>query len=104
MKIVGLMSGTSMDGIDAALLELDDGPDGIRWSLLEFRSEAYDDERRGRIREAVDGGSSETLCRLHADLGEWLAAAASAVVEQAGVDAGEVAAIGSHGHTVWHVP
>ena len=104
MKVVGLMSGTSMDGIDAALLELDGVPSDAEWALLAFRSVPYDDAQRAHIKRCVEGGTSELLCALHADLGEWLAGATLALLEQAGVDAADVAAVGSHGHTVWHIP
>jgi anhydro-N-acetylmuramic acid kinase len=104
MKIVGLMSGTSMDGIDAALLELDGVPSDAEWSLLAFRSAPYDDDQRARIKRCVEAGTPDLLCRLHADLGEWLADAALAVIAEADADMGEIAAVGSHGHTVWHVP
>lgn len=98
------MSGTSMDGIDAALLELNGTPADAEWSLLAFRPSPYGDERRARLQECVERGTSATLCRLHADLGAWLAEAVHGILEQAEVDPGDVAAIGSHGHTIWHIP
>lgn len=105
MKVLGLMSGTSMDGIDAVLLEVEGrDPATVAWSLETFRSVPYDEERRGRLRDAVDRGGAEALCRIHADLGEWLAEAARAALEAAGVAAADVTAVGSHGHTIWHVP
>lgn len=108
MKVVGLMSGTSMDGMDAALLEIErragDAPDAVDWTLLHFRSAPYDDARRGRIRAAIDEGGAEAICTLHAAIGEWSADAVLALLDEAGVPAAEVTAIGSHGHTVWHVP
>ena len=104
MKVVGLMSGTSMDGIDAALLELDGTPTEADWSLLAFHTEPYSDERRARIKECVEAGTTDLVCRLHADLGEWLGEATLALLGGAGVDPADVAAVGSHGHTVWHIP
>lgn len=102
--MVGLMSGTSVDGLDAALLEIDGSARDATWSLLAFRSEPYSDRRRAQIRECIERGSPARLSRLHVDLGEWMAEAALALLEQAGVPAGDVRAIGSHGHTVWHIP
>ena len=104
MKVVGLMSGTSMDGIDAALLELEGTPSDAEWKLLSFRSEPYSDERRARIKEAVEHGTPEILCRLHAQLGEWFGEATLGLLGEAGVAASEVAVVGSHGHTIWHIP
>ncbi|HZD05437.1 MAG TPA: anhydro-N-acetylmuramic acid kinase [Longimicrobiales bacterium] len=105
MIVLGLMSGTSMDGVDAALLELrGDDPAALEWTLLAFRSLPYDRGRRARLRSTVDGGGPEALCVLDADLGEWLAEAALALLDGSGVAPGDVAAVGSHGHTVWHRP
>ena len=104
MKVVGLMSGTSMDGLDAALLELDGLPSDPEWSLLAFGSRPYTDVQRARIKEVVERGTPESICQLHAELGEWLADATLALLDGAGLAPSEVAVVGSHGHTIWHVP
>lgn len=106
MKVVGLMSGTSLDGVDAALLELEgEIPAELEWSLLGFVSRPYDDERRERLRRAAEGtATTPELCRLDADLGAWLAEAVAAVRREAGEESAGVDVVGSHGHTVWHEP
>lgn len=116
MKIAGLMSGTSMDGIDVALVEIADDPrsspatggnrvDALDWRLLGFGEVPYADDRRRHLREAVEGkATTEALCRLHRDLGGWLAEGVRAVCRDAGIDPGELDLVGSHGHTVWHDP
>ncbi|MCH8810719.1 MAG: anhydro-N-acetylmuramic acid kinase [Gemmatimonadetes bacterium] len=102
---VGLMSGTSIDGIDAVLVRIDgDSSTTLSWSLLAFSTTAYDEDRRKTILEALEEGTPDTLCRLHASLGEWFASAVHDVCEAAGVESRELAAIGSHGQTVWHIP
>jgi anhydro-N-acetylmuramic acid kinase len=101
---LGLMSGTSMDGIDAALLELRGDPDDLEWRLVHWAAAPYRPEQREAIHGAILAGSADALCSLHADLGEWLAAAACTVCERAEVPLEEVRAIGSHGQTVWHRP
>jgi anhydro-N-acetylmuramic acid kinase len=103
---VGLMSGTSLDGIDAALVEFvgsAERPAEAR--LVAFRTDAYGPDAVSRLSAAVSGrnGSAE-LCDLGFELGERFAATSLALLEQAGVDSGAVAAIGSHGQTVWHRP
>lgn len=105
MIVMGLMSGTSMDGVDAALVEVDgDEPLDVTWSVLGFRSMPYGEARKERLRSAVDGGNAAALCDLHADLGRWLGEAGRAVVEEAGLSPADVDGVGSHGHTVWHRP
>lgn len=100
-----MMSGTSLDGVDAALLEVDGTTPGtFSWRLLGFHSESYLPEERDSIRRAIEGGGPAELARLHAVLGERFARCALAGCARAGVDPGSVAAIGSHGQTVWHDP
>lgn len=106
MILLGLMSGTSMDGIDAALLELEgDTPEAVTWELVGFHTRPYASAEREALARAVEGGgTAEALCRLHADLGGWLAEAALDVCRSEGLEPERVAAVGSHGHTVWHAP
>ena len=105
MRLIGLMSGTSLDGVDAALVDVEgSGPDDVRIRVVHSLTVPYDDERRRLSHEAIVAGSAEALCGLHAELGEWLAEAALAVCAAAGVDIATVDAIGSHGQTVWHRP
>lgn len=106
MRVLGLMSGTSLDGIDAALVRFEgEAPGGVpRWELEAFRFAPYTDERRARISGAIETGNAAAIARLHADLGEWFAEAALALCESAGVPPARLAAIGSHGQTVWHAP
>lgn len=105
MRIVGLMSGTSLDGIDAVLCAFDGRTEAeLTWRVEAFRSVPYPAERRARIHEAIVSGSAAALCRLHAELGEWLGAAALDVIGAAGLAVGDVALIGTHGQTVWHEP
>ena len=104
MRVVGLMSGTSLDGIDAALVRLE-GTDGtLTWEVEGFRSEPYPADVRARLLDAVERGTPDVLCRLHAELGERLAGAARALLDTCGITPMEVDLIGSHGQTIWHVP
>lgn len=98
------MSGTSLDGIDAALVQLEGDPEKPRWELLAFAERPYTPDQRRAIHESILNGTAASLCRLHADLGEWFAEAALRVCREAGVEAVDVAAVGSHGQTVWHEP
>jgi anhydro-N-acetylmuramic acid kinase len=105
LKIIGLMSGTSMDGLDAALMEFEGTtPKDFGWRMLAFEAFPYNAERRAQLRAAVDGGRPADLCRLHADLGEWSAEAVTGVCAASGTPLDSVDAVGSHGHTVWHIP
>jgi anhydro-N-acetylmuramic acid kinase len=99
------MSGTSLDGIDAAVLEVEGSdPVSVRWRLRAYVCQAYSSDRRKRIEAAIESGRAAEVCRLHVDLGEWLAEAARCACEAAALTAQDVAAIGSHGQTIWHEP
>lgn len=102
---LGIISGTSADGIDAALLELGgDAPDGLEWRLVLHRTLAHPAGIRDRILEATRSGTPAGLTDLHAELGEAFAAAALALLDEADIEAAEVEVIGSHGQTLWHRP
>jgi len=98
------MSGTSLDGIDAALVDFSESTQRPEWRVLAFTEHTYSAQQRQTIHDAIVHGNAESLCLLHADLGEWFAAAALRVCNDAGVTPESVRAIGSHGQTVWHVP
>jgi anhydro-N-acetylmuramic acid kinase len=105
LLIVGLMTGTSLDGIDAILLEVDGATvDTIRWRVVRSTTLTYDSERREEIHRAIAAGSAADIAMLHARMGEWLAEAVVAVCGEASVSLDEVDLIGSHGQTVWHIP
>jgi anhydro-N-acetylmuramic acid kinase len=102
--VIGLMSGTSLDGIDAALVEFDGPADAPRWQLRSFVEVPYSPGQRHAIHEAIVHGGAPSLCRLHAELGEWFADAVMRVCVEAGIETTAVEVIGSHGQTVWHEP
>ncbi len=103
---VGLMSGTSLDGMDAALVRLD-GPTHAR--LLHFVTRPYGDEERVRIRAALqgaaDGGNpAARFARLHAEIAEWAVEAVERLLAEARVPATDVTLIAFPGQTIWHEP
>ena len=107
MNVVGLMSGTSLDGIDAALIEIGDGKgggDAVAWRLIAFDTLPYPRDRREEIHAAILEGDAAHLSRVHARLGEWFAEAVLRVCRAAGVSLRDVDLVGSHGQTVWHQP
>lgn len=104
-RIVGLMSGTSADGIDAALVEVEGCGPGTKVKLLAFETVPIDDElRRGIFSLFGPAASLDELCQLNFALGEAFARAALKVIRGAGLKPTEVDLIGSHGQTVRHLP
>ncbi len=103
LVLVGLMSGTSLDGISAAVVRFTARPGSrIGFELLAFTSTAYSPEQRERLGAALHGTAPAEYCRLNFELGEWLAAAAITAIAETGVARADIAAIASHGQTVWH--
>lgn len=101
----GLMSGTSLDGVDVALVRLegrDERPSEAR--VTSFRSYPYDDAFRDRLRRACEEGRVQELCDLDFELGRRFATALIEALGAAGVAPDDVAAVGCAGQTVWHVP
>jgi anhydro-N-acetylmuramic acid kinase len=101
---VGLMSGTSLDGISAAVVRFVEAGPRVDHQLLAFSSTVYTDSQRERLAAAMVRGTADEYCALSFDLGEWLAAAALAAIRRAGIESREVRAIASHGQTIWHSP
>jgi anhydro-N-acetylmuramic acid kinase len=100
---VGLMSGTSMDGIDAALVTFGDHRCDVRATL----SVPYPDELRSQLLQAARSPAECTVDlvgKLDRWVGECFRDAAIALLEDCGVNAAEVSAIGSHGQTLRHQP
>lgn len=103
--LVGLMSGTSLDGISAAVTRFRDLPNGrVHCDLMGFTHRAYNSEERARLEQAMQQGTAREYCRVQADVGDWMADAALAAMADAGVTARDVAAVASHGQTLWHEP
>jgi Predicted molecular chaperone distantly related to HSP70-fold metalloproteases len=99
---VGLMAGTSLDGIDAALARIEGAGDAIRIETLATHYQPYTPDERAGLLRLIESGSLADLCAWDAYLGERFARAAQAVIQKASPP--RVDCIGSHGQTVWHAP
>jgi anhydro-N-acetylmuramic acid kinase len=100
-RVVGLMSGTSLDGIDAALVDIEGFGTAARVSLVDFRTTPYTPEQREHIHALFSGNAAE-LCQGNFLIGGWFADAARAIAESHGDQPLDL--VGSHGQTVWHHP
>ncbi|HEX9164912.1 MAG TPA: anhydro-N-acetylmuramic acid kinase [Gemmatimonadales bacterium] len=98
---VGLMSGTSLDGMDAALVRLH-GP--TRADLLAFHTRPYTSAERAELTAGMREGGARALAHLHARLGVWAAEAVQAALDAGRVRAMDLDFIAMHGQTVWHEP
>lgn len=98
---IGLMSGTSLDGVSAALVRLTEEPAA---ALVAFHQEPYTASERGQIIDAIARGSSRDLALLHVALGERFAGAVLQLLAGAKTSPRDVEFVASHGQTIWHEP
>ena len=103
MRIVGLMSGTSVDGIDVAVAEISGAPPALHIEQLAFATVPWAANTRDEIFAGFhQSTTSAALCRLNFSLGKAFAAATLRVLSEAGIDPKSIDIIGSHGQTLWH--
>lgn len=102
MIALGLMSGTSLDGIDAALITTD----GVAVQAFGASLTApYDAGFRAGLRACLgEKASPETIAAVEAELTDRHAAVVRQLLERAGIEARDVGVIGFHGHTIAHRP
>lgn len=100
-RIVGLMSGTSLDGMDAALVEIVDSRNA---KLLGFTTRPYSNAEQLRIRRAMEDTTARELALLHAALGDWAVEAIEQLIQGGGNASRAFDAIAFPGQTIWHEP
>ncbi len=114
LKVIGLNSGTSMDGIDAALFvikPLTTSTDRhfipkLSIEMLGADLFAFDKQFQKRLSRLVSSKEAalSEVCLLNAALGELFAMAANSLMRKLGLKIGDADLIGSHGQTIWHSP
>lgn len=102
--VVGLMSGTSRDGVDAALVKICGSGAGTRIEVIKFVCVPYEEDIRRRLEGLMPVCSPGDVSQLNFLIGEAFADAALSVISEAGIGKDSVDLIGSHGQTVYHNP
>ena len=105
-KVIGLMSGTSIDGIDACLVEISGNGLHTRINVLAFETYPYNDTTRTAILDTCnpETGTVDKVCQLNFHLGKLFANAAKSITNKAQIAIQDIDLIGSHGQTVYHIP
>ena len=106
LLVAGLMSGTSADGIDCALVRLGDGPLLRAAQTARHSHVRFTPEQRRALLALFDPAhaTADVLCRMNFEVGEWFGAAALAAMRAAGLGPEQLDLLGSHGQTVYHCP
>jgi anhydro-N-acetylmuramic acid kinase len=98
--IYGLMSGTSLDGVDIAACSFSKREDHWRYKILYIKTIPYDNYWRNKLIQAPTLSGEEIIC-LDREFGGYLGGLVNQVVEQSGI---QPFLISSHGHTIFHSP
>ncbi|WGU67604.1 anhydro-N-acetylmuramic acid kinase [Capnocytophaga canimorsus] len=99
-KIIGLMSGTSLDGLDITFCHFEKENEQWFFDIEAAKSISYDQNMRESLKNAVHL-STEQLLRLHNQYGKWLGEQTQLFISEKKINP---QAIASHGHTVFHQP
>ncbi len=104
--VIGLMSGTSLDGLDIALCRMTGSGADTKLELLRFDTKGYTDDFRGRIRQvfAKRTVDQQILSGLHALIAQTHGALVNETLYEWGVSPHDVDLLASHGQTVFHAP
>lgn len=104
--VIGIMSGTSADGVDAALCRISGHGAGTELEQLGFCFSPFEEAVRNEILRLASGKSSEAAdyCKMNFLLGELYAETAMKLCDELSIDPKSIDLIGSHGQTFWHIP
>ncbi len=105
--LIGLMSGTSLDGVDAALVSIqtDEKQDISKVTMEGFHYMPYSDDIREKLMAlcSLETARLDELVVAHFGLSEWYAYSVEQLLQATGISAAQVDAICMHGQTIWHV-
>lgn len=103
---IGLMSGTSADGTDACLVEVEGNYTDTKIKAIEFMTLDYTKEERERILRLchIKSSAVNEICYMNTYLGNKMGQAALEVCRKAGINISDVDFISSHGQTIFHMP
>ncbi|MDF2717533.1 MAG: anhydro-N-acetylmuramic acid kinase [Paenibacillus sp.] len=104
--IIGLMSGTSLDGVDAAIVRVEGKGLETRAELVGFTTVPYDDKLREKLKELCSVNHSDVakVCGMNFYIADVFADAAERAAKEAGLTMNDIDLISSHGQTIWHIP
>ncbi len=105
-KIVGLMSGTSLDGLDIALCKISGSGTETELELTHFATKPYDIKTKNRLKNitSIPQVSLEDVCLQHSWFGDYHGKLVLKILEEWGIKPTEIDCIASHGQTIYHAP
>lgn len=102
MLAIGLMSGTSLDGVDAALVEIKNE----KFILKKFITLNYDEKFKKRVMKNLNDETARLseICSLNFEFGNWFVEAIDKLLEDTNLTYNDIDFVASHGQTIWHNP
>lgn len=106
MYVAGVMSGTSLDGIDVALVHIEGSGVGSKVELIHFTTVPFSNDIKNEIQQvlSIENSNVQLICSLNFKLGLCFAKAVKEVCNEANFPLGQLDLIGSHGQTIYHQP
>lgn len=106
MKYIGLMSGTSLDGLDIAYCDIQGFYTDTEVKLLRYKEVKMPQALKEKIQYACDihGAHTDVICSLNFELGTWFGKCTKQFMDENGISSENVDAICSHGQTIYHIP
>ncbi|MEK6672244.1 MAG: anhydro-N-acetylmuramic acid kinase [Nitrospirota bacterium] len=101
--VLGLMSGTSHDGVDAAIAKITRSSLDSKVRLIHHEHSSYPSTLKNRIAAASDSKASD-ICMMNFEIGDFFAKAALSCISGSGLSSGDIDLIASHGQTIYHSP
>ncbi|MDO9548008.1 MAG: anhydro-N-acetylmuramic acid kinase [Candidatus Marinimicrobia bacterium] len=101
LKILGLMSGTSMDGLDVCLTDISRNKNEIEVHIVKYSEYKYDAEFK-KLLSRIPKGTTETVCRMNFIIANTYVELIRRFFDEHGISVDDIDLIGSHGQTVWH--
>lgn len=105
-KVIGLMSGTSADGVDVAIVQITGSGLTTEIDLIAFETIPYKPDIRDRIFDlfSIETARVDEICTMNFVLGKRFAESTLTVLKKAGIAPSQIDLIGSHGQTIHHMP
>ena len=106
MLAIGLMSGTSLDGVDTVLCEISGSIDQVSVKQVDFMTLPFEMGVKDRIRKVIQGENIQTqlICSLNFELGHVFSKAVKMMLDKHGLKGRDVRFVANHGQTLYHLP
>ncbi len=106
LNIIGLMSGTSCDGLDIALIEINGNGIDTKFKFIAGKSVPYHDLKKNAIQEVISSGtiSLKNISQLNFYLPQIWSEMIETFLKEKNIAPSQIDLIGSHGQTIWHQP